>query len=102
MIPLFEKLFNRKKTDWAGLMKNGAVIVDVRTPGEYQSGHIQGSRNIPLNILKTKLSELKKLNKPLILVCQSGSRSNMAKSILSGHGLEAYNGGGWSSFQRKL
>lgn len=36
-------------------MAKGAVIVDVRTPGEYQGGHIKGSKNIPLNVLSEKM-----------------------------------------------
>ena len=42
------------------LMANGAQIIDVRTKGEYQGGHIRGSVNIPLNTLQQSLSKIKK------------------------------------------
>jgi len=89
-------------TDFLALVKNGAVIVDVRTPGEYASGHIQGSKNMPLDSIGSKVNELKKLGKPIITVCKSGARSGMAKGILAGAGIEVYNGGGWDSLAQKI
>lgn len=90
------------KTDYKELVSKGALIIDVRTPGEYSDGHIKQSVNIPLNILPQKVNELKKKNKPIITVCRSGSRSGMAKSLLSKEGLEVYNGGAWVSLNHKL
>jgi rhodanese-related sulfurtransferase len=83
-------------------MAKGAVIVDVRTPGEYQGGHIKGSKNIPLNVLSEKMEEIKKWNKPVISCCASGMRSAQATSILKNNAVDAMNGGGWSSLQNKL
>ena len=74
-------------TDYAALLKNGAVIVDVRSPGEYAGGHIKGSKNMPLESIGSKVNELKKLSKPIITVCRSGARSNMAKGILAQAGI---------------
>lgn len=90
------------KVDYKDLVTKGAIIVDVRTPGEYSEGHIQQSINIPLNVLPQKVNELKKKKKPIITVCRSGSRSGMAKSMLSKQGLEVYNGGAWISLNHKL
>jgi rhodanese-related sulfurtransferase len=73
------------------------VIVDVRTPGEFNSGHGKGAINIPLDSISSRVAELKKMNKPVITCCRSGSRSGMAKRILSSAGIECYNGGPWSS-----
>jgi rhodanese-related sulfurtransferase len=101
MIGLFTKLFFKTKTDFTRLMRKGSIIIDVRSAMEYKSGHIKGSENIPLDELNTKIEYLKKLNKPLITVCRSGSRSRMAKSILTANGLVAYNGGSWYLFKRK-
>jgi rhodanese-related sulfurtransferase len=84
------------------LYENGAVIVDVRTPEEYQSGSIKGSINIPLHVLPQKAAELKKKNKPVITVCRSGSRSGMAIGVLRQAGIEAYNGGPWNSLERQI
>jgi len=91
-----------KQESVSEFMAKDAVIVDVRTPGEYQGGHIKGSKNIPLNFLSDKLSEIKKWNKPVIACCASGMRSAQATSILKSNGVEAMNGGGWSSLQNKL
>ena len=91
-----------KQENVADFMDKGAVIVDVRTPGEFQGGHIKGSKNIPLNVLSDKLSEIKKWNKPVIACCASGMRSAQATSILKSNGVDVMNGGGWSSLQNKL
>jgi rhodanese-related sulfurtransferase len=86
----------------AEFIEKGAVIVDVRTPGEFQGGHIKGAKNIPLNVLSDKISEIKKWNKPVIACCASGMRSAQGTSILKSNGIDAMNGGGWSSLQSKL
>lgn len=96
-----EKLFG-PKTDFKALMAKGAVIVDVRTRGEYADGHIKGSRNISLDQLGSKIKELQQLKRPIITCCRSGARSGMAVRTLKSAGLEAYNGGPWSSLQQKI
>lgn len=91
------------KSDYKTLVKQGAEIIDVRTKGEFLSGHIKGSKNIPLNTLSSNLKQLKDKNKVYILCCASGMRSGSAKSILKSYGYkEVYNGGGWQSLQNKL
>lgn len=101
MFGFLKKLFG-PGTDFKALMERGAIVIDVRSVGEFKSGSVKGARNIPLDLLKSKGAELKKLNKPIITVCRSGSRSAMGKSILTGFGIEVYNGGPWSSLQRKI
>lgn len=87
------------KTDYAELIKQGAVIVDVRSKGEYASGHIKGSVNIPLNTLENNLSKLKK-DKPVITCCASGMRSASAESILKAKGFnDVHNAGSWYNLQ---
>lgn len=89
-------------TDYAELMKKGAQIIDVRTPAEFNGGHIKGSVNIPLDNLQKQLSKIKK-NQPVITCCASGMRSGAAKQILQANGYaEVYNGGGWTGLQNKL
>lgn len=83
-------------------IQKGAIIIDVRTPGEFSNGHIKGSKNIPLNTISGKINEIIKLNKPVIVCCQSGMRSGQAASILKSSGIEVVNGGGWQSLQSKL
>jgi len=96
------RLFFGPSADFKELVKNGAMIVDVRSPGEYQSGHIKSSINIPLEKIKSQTDQLKKKNMVVITVCRSGSRSGMAKNILTAQGIKVYNGGPWNQLERKL
>ena len=97
---LFSRIFG-PKVDYAQLMNDGAILVDVHTPGEYAGGHIKGSWNIPLQSLTQNLDKLPK-DKVIITCCASGIRSGSAKSILQANGYkEVYNGGGWAGLQRK-
>ncbi|NQX82360.1 MAG: rhodanese-like domain-containing protein [Flavobacteriaceae bacterium] len=78
-------------------INKGALIVDVRTKGEYNSNHIGGSINIPLDTISNKAKELKQRQKPIILCCASGIRSKQATSILKSHDIECINGGSWTN-----
>ena len=89
------------KVDFKEVIKNGAIIVDVRTTGEYKSGHIDGAVNIPLPELNKKLNKLDK-SKSIITCCASGVRSGSAKSILKSSGFEAHNGGSWRILKGKM
>mgnify|MGYP002075642001 CR=1 FL=1 len=102
MLGFLKKLFGGSSVNYNELVNNGAIIIDVRSAGEYKSGHISGSKNYPLDIIRTKVTELKKLNKPVITVCRSGARSGVAKGILKSAGIEAYNGGAWDSLKNKI
>ncbi len=65
------------------------VIVDVREPHEYVKGHIENSKNIPLDKVSAQLSALDKhKNQPVIIVCQSGTRSIPACKTLIKSGFE--------------
>ncbi len=102
MLGFFKNIFGGTKIDFAELVKNGAQIIDVRTPAEYNGGNIKGSKNIPLQSLNQNLGKINK-NKPVITCCASGARSAAAKSILKNSGFtEVYNGGGWSSLKSKI
>lgn len=101
MFTFLKKLF-KPPADLIKLVKEGAEIVDVRTKDEFRMGHIDGSKNIPLETIKKELQKIKKLNKPIITVCHSGNRSAIARSILSSTGIEAYNGGPWTSLKKQL
>ncbi|MEY3055611.1 MAG: hypothetical protein RLZZ614_132 [Bacteroidota bacterium] len=101
MFSFFKKLFG-PGTDYKLLVQNGAVIIDVRSPQEFDNGHIKGSKNIPVNIIQRELNTIKKMGKPIITVCQSGARSGMAKGILKSAGIEVYNGGSWFGLRSKI
>nr|WP_326531962.1 rhodanese-like domain-containing protein [Rhodoferax sp.] len=82
----------------AGLDPTGAVmlinrekgvVIDVCEPAEFAAGHVGGAKNIPLNQLEAKLTgAVKNKSQPLILVCQSGARSNRAVAIAKKLGYE--------------
>jgi phage shock protein E len=103
MINTLKNLFGfGPKVDYTKLVKEGAVILDVRSKGEFQNGHIKGSINISVDTLSSNLAKLKK-DKPIITCCASGMRSASAKSILKSNGFtEVHNGGGWQSLRNKL
>ena len=86
--------------DWAELIETKkAQIVDVRSPGEYRSGHLKNSVNIPPDPLKTQAGKLDK-QRPVIVCCASGVRSRMGKSSLNALGFDAHNGGAWTSLKK--
>lgn len=84
--------------DADSLPRDGSVtLLDVRTPGEYSRGHIEGFKNIPVDELREHLDEIEK-EKPVYVICQSGLRSYIATRILEGNGYEAYNFSGGFRF----
>lgn len=103
MIQALKNLFGiGPAVDYKLLAKEGAQIIDVRTKGEFNSGHIKGSVNMPLDTLSSNYGKLKK-DKPIITCCASGMRSGQAKSMLKNNGFSnVHNGGGWMSLQNKL
>ena len=101
MFEFLKKLFG-PGVNFKELVEQGALIVDVRTPDEYKQGHIEGSLNIPLQILPGKLKDLLKKGKTIITVCRSGARSGTAVGILKNAGMEAYNGGPWNRLQNQI
>lgn len=103
MLEAIKNLFGLEKTDFAELIKEGAVILDVRSKSEYAGGHIPNSLNIPVDQLPQNLSSLKDKNKTIITCCASGMRSASAKAILKNNGYtNVYNGGGWMGLNNKI
>ncbi len=70
-----------------------AIVLDVREPGEYDTGHILNSRLIPLGKLKERMGELEKYkDQPIVVMCRSGNRSGTACFLLGKQGFtQAYN-----------
>ena len=102
MLSFLKKLFSGKEVDYQELQNRGAIIIDVRTPAEFKTGHIRGAINIPVDQIKLKTAELKKKNMPVITCCRSGARSGMAISVSSAAAIEVYNGGAWFMLEKKL
>ena len=90
------KQWNMDKLD--DLLQNDSVILlDTRTVGEFNRGHIPGFRNIPVDDLRNRIAELEP-GKPVYVICQSGLRSYIACRILAGFGFDAYNFSGGYRF----
>lgn len=81
------------------LPRDGSVqLLDVRTVGEYERGHIEGFTNIPVDNLRDNLGELDP-SKPVYVICQSGVRSYIASRILTQRGFDCFNfSGGYRFF----
>ena len=103
MMNLFKTIFsNNNQLKMENLIKEGAFLVDVRTPGEFAEGHVNGSANIPLDQIPQKLNQFKGKGN-IIVFCRSGARSAQAKSILEQNGIaNVTNGGTWESVKRMV
>ncbi len=98
---LFSFLFGEGKVKQ--VLKKGAVIIDVRSPAEYDRGKVPGSLNIPVDRISTSIGRIKDMNKPVIVCCESGYRSGRAMEILKSAGVEeVINGGSWTSVLKKV
>ena len=77
-------------------------IVDVRTTEEFENSRVEGSINIPLNLIPDNIETLKKMQ-PLVLCCAAGVRSGQAMEYLKNNGLvKVYNGGSWQDVEKIL
>jgi phage shock protein E len=92
---LLSKLFGSKKPGAKEMLANGAIVIDVRSKGEFQSGHIKKSKNIPLDQIPSKLAEIKAMDKQIVFCCASGMRSGRASGLAKRQGIECANGGSW-------
>ena len=91
-----KEVFFGASVNYASLLKEGAVVIDVRTPQEFSGGHFTGSKNIPLPQINPNTCE-KYRGKKVILVCRSGGRAQNALASFKRAGVEAYNAGAWNS-----
>ncbi len=84
-----------KDADIPALIKDGALVVDTRTAGEYAGGHIDGAINIPYNAIAEKIGAHANGNsRQIIVYCHSGARSGAAKrSLISAGYTDVVNGG---------
>ncbi len=102
MLAFLKKIFSKERLDYKELLNKQAIIIDVRTVAEFKQGHVDHSRNIPLDELSNHVHELKRQNKPIITCCRSGIRSASAAATLKRLGLEVYNGGSWKEVRDAL
>jgi phage shock protein E len=91
------------EADYKMIVKEGAIILDVRSKAEFAAGHIRGAINIPLGELSSQLKRLPNKEKSIITCCASGMRSSSARSVLESHGYKrVINGGGWRILETKI
>jgi rhodanese-related sulfurtransferase len=96
-----------KEVDSAGALQlinhKNAIVLDVREPKEYDTGHVLNAKLIPLGKLKERMGELEKYrDKPIVVMCRSGNRSGTACFLLGKQGFaQAYNlAGGVQAWQK--
>ena len=83
VVLLVKNLGQISARDALELLRNDALVVDVRSSGEFNSGHLAKAINLPLDEIETALPQrVKDKNQALLLHCASGMRSGMAKSKL--------------------
>jgi phage shock protein E len=83
---LYKHARETKPGEARALVDAGAQLVDVRSPAEFQSGHIDGAVNIPLNELGAKSARLGEKDRPVVLYCASGTRSLVGRTMLKRQG----------------
>lgn len=83
-------------------IKNGAYLVDVRSPSEFSAGSVKGAVNIPVDRVESQLSKFKG-KKHIVVFCRSGNRSGQAKRILERNGFQnVINGGTWQNVRKEV
>lgn len=83
------------------IVKNGALLIDVRTEMEYELGHIEGSKNIPIDVLRSNMNQMPKDKEtPIYITCQVGQRAHLATQLLYNLGYKnLYNlAGGYKTY----
>ena len=82
------------------LQQDGAVLLDVRSRAEFQSGHAPKARNVPLDQLATRLRDVP-AGRQVVTICQSGGRSARAAALLRGENRHVVDvRGGMTAWQR--
>jgi rhodanese-related sulfurtransferase len=99
---LLNMLFGNSAKEVETYLQKDAIILDVRTDGEYRADHISGAKHIPLQELEYRFQEIEKLNKPVIVHCASGMRSEKASKFLISCGIDAVNAGGIGALRQAL
>jgi phage shock protein E len=87
-----------QETAWEAI-HNGALLVDVRTPNEYNSGHLEGAKLIPVDQVAARINEFgSDKDRQIVVYCRSGNRSGKAQGILQQHSFtNVINGGAYQS-----
>lgn len=84
------------------LLREGAILLDVRTEEEFVGAHLRSARNVPYEELDACLFEIRKWNVPVIVYSQHGKRSCLATIKLRHYGIPAYDGGARDALREEL
>ena len=91
----------KKRAALLAKLSGGAYVIDVRSKGEYASGHYAGAVNVPVDTLAGQMKNLGALDRPLVVYCASGGRSAQAAGILRAAGFtDVTDAGGLSNLPR--
>lgn len=82
-------------------VKNGALIVDVRTPDEFRQKHISGAINLPIDAIMKGNIKLPKA-KEIVVYCRTGSRSSVSAKVLREQGWTVYDVATQGDWERKI
>lgn len=98
---LFGNIFGQPdNSQLSQAIKDGAFLVDVRSPAEFSGGSVKGAVNIPLDVVPSQLAKFKGKN-GIVVFCRSGGRSGSAKGILEENGFQnVINGGTWNNVEK--
>lgn len=101
---MLHKLFGKKEeVNYKELVKQGALLVDVRSKEEFDIISVDGAINIPLDVLPVNLKKFGNKDNLIIVFCASGNRSGIAKRALESLSYtNVHNGGGWHTLKNKL
>ena len=104
MIDTIKKLLGiAPVVNFSEMVRQGAIVLDIRSPKEYANGHLNGAINISVDTLRNNFNLLQDKDSFIITCCASGMRSAMAINILKSNGYtQVYNGGSWSSLKNKI
>ena len=109
---MIEKLFDkyllgsgtssiRPESEVAELIRDGALVLDVRTAFEAKKGIAPGAANISLLQIERRLSELPR-DRTIVTYCETGGRAGKARDILDRNGFKVINGGGYESIRKMV
>ena len=88
---------NTSNEKLSSIIQEGAFLVDVRSPSEFNSGSVKGAVNIPLDSITQQVKKFEGKSH-IVVFCRSGNRSRQAKQILEQHGFKnVVNGGTWEN-----
>ncbi len=101
-------LYSRSKNNVLDKIPSDAIIIDVRTPGEFSSGAISSAVNIPVSVIAKEQEKILSLtkgekDKTIVVYCASGIRSKMAQASLKAAGFKSViNGGSYARLERRI